>query len=55
MMTCADIAKRCGVAVSTVYTWRKRGKLPPPDINDGYSPLWEDKTIEQWLRRKGSK
>jgi len=48
-MTYADLADMLGVSPNTLYVWRHRGKLPPPDI-DNFQPLWKEETIREWMR-----
>lgn len=51
-----DIAEYLGVAVTTVHTYRFRGKknlpggLPPEDKVFGRSPVWKPATIISWPR-----
>lgn len=34
---------------STIWRWRKKAKLPKPDINDGANPVWFRTTLEKHL------
>lgn len=44
----ADIARRCGLAPSTVRTYRLRGELPEPDAWIGDTPGWTVDTIDRY-------
>ena len=42
-----DLAKRWGVPLSRLRSWKHRGKLPEPDRVIGRSPVWYETTIEE--------
>ena len=48
--TYADIAARTGIPAGTLYVWRQRGKLPPPDRTYNNVPVWDAATIEPWIK-----
>lgn len=48
-MDARAIAERLGVSLATVYSYRKRGFLPEPDLMVGRSPAWRSETVEQWI------
>ena len=47
-MGLSEIAKYCDVSKQTAYAWRKRGKLPTPDIVLAIGELWYPATIDAW-------
>lgn len=49
MLTARDVAEMLGVKVTTVYVYRHRGTLPPPDGYLGRTPWWAPETISAWL------
>lgn len=52
-MTAAEVADRLGVAVSTVYAYR-RDKILPEPVMIGRTPTWDRDVIEAWeLTRPG--
>lgn len=56
LWTLKDIARHTGLSISTLWTYRTRGLLPPPDVTDRHVPLWYPETIRQWdttRRRRG--
>mgnify|MGYP002741943758 CR=1 FL=1 len=48
MLTVRDVAARLGLAVSTVQTYRRDGRLPEPDGLVGRVPWWRPATIDRW-------
>ena len=48
MLTVRDVAARLGLAVSTVQTDRRDGRLPEPDGLVGRVPWWRPATIDRW-------
>lgn len=48
LVSIGEIAELTGLAIGTVYAYRKRGKLPAPDFELGVGPVWKRETIEQW-------
>lgn len=46
-LTYEDISAKVGVPVPTLYLWKHRGKMPPPDIL-WRQPLWKRETIDRW-------
>jgi predicted DNA-binding transcriptional regulator AlpA len=45
------VADLIGVSLETIYTYKARGDLPKPEFT-GRSPLWDQKKIEKWQRRR---
>lgn len=41
-----DLAKRWGIREATLRQWRRRGKLPEPDLVVSGSPAWKLETIK---------
>lgn len=50
--TYAEVAAHLGVAVSTLYGYRRDGRLPEPDGHLGRTPWWQPETIEQWQAQR---
>lgn len=50
-----DIATRLGIPITTIRTWRRRGKFPEPRWTAAGNPLWHLPDIERWLRSKDGK
>ena len=50
-MTAAEVATHLGLAVSTVYAYRRDGILPEPDMV-GRTPTWDRKAIDRWKRNR---
>ena len=48
MLTVRDVAARLGLAVSTVQTYRRDGRLPDPDGYLWRTPWWRPETIDAW-------
>ncbi len=48
----AEIADALDVGTPLVSVWRKRGKLPDPDITLRMGPVWLAATIEPWIHGK---
>ena len=51
-VTNQDVVKMTGLAYNTLYSYRGRGILPPPDKHIGRTPLWKHKTIEKWVAQR---
>lgn len=49
-----DVADRTGLAPTTVRQYHWRGNMPPADATVGQSPLWKEKTINEWLKTRPS-
>ena len=47
-LTVSEVAARLGLAVSTVQTYRRDGRLPSPDGYLGRTPWWRPATIDVW-------
>ena len=47
-----DLARRYGgVTIRTIERMWEEGRLPPPDIYNGPSPLWSETSLEKHERR----
>lgn len=53
VMGLQEIADRLGVSRDTPSQWRKRGRLPEPDLWASGQPLWWQSTIDEWARATG--
>jgi predicted DNA-binding transcriptional regulator AlpA len=42
-----------GVAPSTPYTWKARGRLPAPDVTVSGRPGWYESTLDAWAGATG--
>ena len=49
----AEVAEIAGVQPSTVYQWRTRGILPPPDMQVSRQDAWWTSSITGWLIETG--
>ena len=49
----AEIAEMLDVRPSTVYQWRTRGILPPPDMQVSRQDAWWTTTIQGWAAETG--
>jgi hypothetical protein len=52
LVSIGEIAELTGLAVHTIRTHRKRGKLPAPDYELAVGPVWKRETIERWDRER---
>ena len=55
LVSIGEIATLTGLAIGTVYAYRKRGKLPAPDFELSVGPVWKRETIEQWNAERNRK
>lgn len=44
-----EIATAVGAKPATVSQWRRRGKLPQPDVLLAIGPIWYPETIRPWI------
>lgn len=52
-MTAAEVAAACGIALTTVYAYRRDDKLPPA-VMIGRTPVWARQAIADWsVSRRG--
>jgi predicted DNA-binding transcriptional regulator AlpA len=51
-LTADEVAAKIGVSRRTVYQYKTRGTLPPPDEQPGRTPMWKTSTIEQWIESR---
>lgn len=47
LLTPAQAAELCGVAVATIWQWRRRGLITPDGLDDRRRPLYSQLTIAQ--------
>ncbi|OOF04375.1 helix-turn-helix transcriptional regulator [Salinivibrio costicola] len=47
-----QLAKEMGVSVSTLWRWRRDGKMPPVVALSSRVVGWQRKDIEQWLKEQ---
>lgn len=45
-----ELAKMCGVSITTIWRWDKSGEIPSPVIVGG-KPRWLVCDIEKWLAK----
>lgn len=50
--TPAALAARLGVKVETIWKYRTRGDIPPPDFHIGRTPCWRHDTIDAWWQTR---
>lgn len=50
----AAVAAKCGLAVTSIDTYQRRGSIPPPDGVIGRSPWWWSSTISAWMETRPS-
>jgi len=57
MLGVGDIAVHIGLKLDTLYTMSNRGELPPPDqfVGLGRTPIWEQKTIDEWNEKRSKR
>lgn len=53
LMGMPEIADYLAVRRGTVYAWRQRGILPPPDVKLAACDLWLRPTIDEWAKQTG--
>lgn len=51
--TTTDVAAFLNIRVATVSTYRKRGQMPPPDMQLGRTHAWRPRTITEWHAGRG--
>ncbi|HBN6094517.1 TPA: AlpA family phage regulatory protein [Vibrio parahaemolyticus] len=47
-----QLAKEIGVSVSTLWRWRRDGKMPPVVTLSSRVVGWQRKDIERWLEEQ---
>lgn len=50
-----EAAGIAGINVSTISTFRVRGRLPDADAELACGPIWRRETIETWARTRSRK
>lgn len=53
--TAKELAEHANIAYPNLWTYRKRGILPMPDMYIGNKPLWSQTLISQWDEARESK
>lgn len=51
MLSDKDVAELCHVKKTTIRTWAKKGKFPPP-LRIGKKLLWPSDLVDEWLKKK---
>jgi len=51
-LSVGDLADRFQVERSTIYTWMRRGQLPPPVRFSRKCLRWDDSSIEKWIEAR---
>lgn len=49
LLSYKDISELTGISVVALHMRKSRGKMPEPDV-DNFQPLWEEKTIRDWMQ-----
>jgi predicted DNA-binding transcriptional regulator AlpA len=49
LLDVGGVAVILGVAPSTITAYLSRGRMPPPVVRLGNSPVWSRPVIHQWL------
>jgi predicted DNA-binding transcriptional regulator AlpA len=53
-MTAKEVAEFAGYPYRHLWTYQKRGILPPADFHIGNKPIWLKTSIDQWKTTKAS-
>lgn len=53
--TAKELAEHANIAYPNLWTYRKRGILPMPDMYIGNKPLWSHTLISQWDEEREAK
>lgn len=48
LLTAKDIARILGVSPMTIYAYKNRGQMPPPDEQYGNTSLWRPESLADW-------
>lgn len=52
LLTAKEVAELTGYPYQQLWTYLKRGTLPPADHRVGNKPVWEKQTIDQWVENR---
>lgn len=47
-LTSHQLAEHAGIAYPNLWTYRKRGILPMPDLYIGNKPMWSRQLVDSW-------
>lgn len=47
-LTSHELAEHAGIAYPNLWTYRKRGILPMPDLYIGNKPMWSRQLVDSW-------
>jgi len=53
-MTSKEVAEFAGLPYRHLWTYQKRGTLPPADFHLGNKPIWLKETLSEWKSTKVS-
>ena len=53
-MTAKEVAEFAGLPYRHLWTYQKRGILPPADFHIGNKPIWLKNTLNEWKKAKVS-
>ena len=53
-MTSKEVAEFAGLPYRHLWTYQKRGILPPADFHLGNKPIWLTDTLTEWKKTKVS-
>lgn len=51
-LTSKEVAEEVGVPYRHLWTYRKRGLVPMPDMYIGTKPLWSRELVDSWKESK---
>lgn len=51
-LTAREVAEELHVNYRHLWTYRKRGLVPMPDVYIGTKPLWSKELVEEWKANK---
>jgi hypothetical protein len=54
IMTAKEVAEFAGLPYRHLWTYQKRGILPPADMHVGNKPLWLKQSLNEWKQNKAS-
>jgi predicted DNA-binding transcriptional regulator AlpA len=55
ILTTEQVARRIGIATSSLRTYRTRGRFIPPDGMLGKTPYWSSVRVDEWQKTQRRK